>query len=181
MNPSVPARNGPITPRSSSAPPAAAVPNDELEVLIRARYPIIFVVSWEEARVEQHLQRIAARRGKQLYTWSVTNGMQKASAVAAGGPRQRSLSDPVEALDQVIEHKEPAIYVFRDLHAFLRPSLSCCRPAIRKLREVARALSDSYKTLVICSPLLEMAPELEKDVTVYDYPLPTAKDVEGWG
>ena len=58
----------------------------------------------------------------------------------------------------VIEHKEPAVYLFKDLHAFLRPQVQCNVPTIRKLREVARALADSYKTLVICSPLLEMAP-----------------------
>ncbi|MEE8121261.1 MAG: AAA family ATPase, partial [Anaerolineales bacterium] len=49
---------------------------------------------------------------------------------------------------------------------------------IRKLREVAAVLSDSYKTLVVTSPLLEMAPELEKDVTVLDYPLPDAPDFD---
>jgi SpoVK/Ycf46/Vps4 family AAA+-type ATPase len=163
-----------------TTPPAPAPKStpvqDELELLIRARYPVIYVVSWEESRVEQHLQTIASRRGKTLYAWSVTNGIQKVGAASNG---KRVLSDPVEALDQVIEHKEPAIYFFRDLHAFLRPALPCCRPSIRKVREVARALSDSYKTLVICSPVLEMAPELEKDVTVFDYPLPTATEVEG--
>src|SRR5262249_55293710 len=65
-----------------------------------------------------------------------------------------------------------------DFHAFLRPQITCNVPNIRKLREVARALSDSYKTLVICSPRLELAPELEKDVTVFDYPLPGAPDIE---
>ena len=33
-------------------------PEDELEVLIRARYPIIYVVSWEEERVEKQLGQI---------------------------------------------------------------------------------------------------------------------------
>ena len=170
-------KNGAALAKPPAAPAPKAEAGDELEVLIRARYPVVYVVSWEEARVEKHLQAIASRRGKQLYVWSVTSGMHKAGA--GGGPNKRGLSDPVEALDQVIDHKEPAIYLFRDLHAFLRPALPCCRPTIRKLREVARALSDSYKTLVICSPLLEMAPELEKDVTVFDYPLPTAEEVEG--
>ena len=166
-----PKLNGSLT-HADPAPP------DELDVLIRARYPVIYIVSWEEARVEQHLLRIANRRGKQLHCWSVTTGMRRTGA----GPtpaRQRTLADPIEALDTVIEHKEPAIYLFQDFHAFLRPQIPCNAPIIRKLREVARALSDSYKTLVICAPRLEIAPELEKDVTVFDFPLPAPPDIEG--
>src|SRR5262245_26505374 len=172
--------NGTPAARPAPAPsplPALGGPKDELELLIRARYPVIFVVSWEEARVERHLQEIAIRRNKQLYTWSVTTGMCKASA----GPtpsRPRGVADPIEAMDTVIEHKEPAIYLFKDLHALLRPQITCNIPNIRKLREVARALSDSYKTLVICSPIMEFAPELEKDVTVLDYPLPGGAEVD---
>jgi len=148
---------------------------DQLDLLIRARYPVIYTVSWEESRVERHLELIAAKRGKALFTWSVTSGL-----VRAGTPGKSvgGQTDPVDALTAVIEHKEPAIYLFKDLNAFLRPSMPCNRPAIRKLREVSRALTDSYKTLIIVSPLLEMAPELEKDVTVLDFPLPSPADME---
>ena len=38
----------------------------ELETLIRARYPILYIASWEEERVERALQEIAQRRGKRL-------------------------------------------------------------------------------------------------------------------
>ncbi len=153
-------------------------PGADLELLIRARYPVLYVVSWEEARVEQQLALIAARRNKHLYVWSVTSGMRRIGG-QGGVPRSRGLSDPIEALDQVIEHKEAAIYLLHDFHTFLRPPPAPCSnvPIIRKLRETARALSDSYKTVVICSPVLEMAPELEKDVTVYDFPLPDSPEI----
>jgi hypothetical protein len=149
---------------------------DELDVLIRARYPIIYVVSWEEARVEAHLQRIARKHGKELHEWSVTGGMSKCG-VTHSGQRSKGVSDPLEALDTVIEYKEPAIYVFKDFHPFVRAGGQGNIATIRKLREVARALGDSYKTLVICSPLFDLAPELEKDVTVIDYPLPSAEEM----
>ncbi|HVO77123.1 MAG TPA: AAA family ATPase [Candidatus Bathyarchaeia archaeon] len=146
--------------------------------MIRARYPVLYVVSWEESRVEQHLLQIANRRNKQLYVWSITGGMRKLGA-AANVPRARGMSDPIEALDQIIENKEPAIYLLPDFHAFLRQAIPCNAPNIRKLRETARALSDSYKTVVICSPHVELPPELEKDVTVCDFPLPGPPDVDG--
>jgi len=144
----------------------------ELELLIRARYPIIYVVSWEERRVEHQLRDIAARRNKQLFGWSVTAGLSQFGGSAAP-PKTKKIADPVEALDAVIEYKEPAIYVFKDFHSFMRER-DCNIAVIRKLREVAAALSDSYKTLVITSPVMEIAPELEKDVCVIDFPLPDA-------
>lgn len=168
------------SPAKAPAPPVLPdVAGDDLDVLIRARYPVIYVVSWEEARVEQHLERIATARGKQLYVWSVTSGMRRAGVNNASRTPQKGLADPIEALDEVIQYKEPAIYLFHDFHAFLKCPPTCNAPAIRKLREVSRALSDSYKTLVICSPMLDMAPELEKDVTVFDYPLPGGGEIGG--
>ena len=47
----------------------------ELETLIRARYPLIYVVSWEEKRVEDALRAISANRGKRMFVWTVTQGM----------------------------------------------------------------------------------------------------------
>jgi AAA+ superfamily predicted ATPase len=149
---------------------------EELEVLIRARYPIIYVVSWEERRVEAQLRDVAARRKKQMFCWSITAGLAQAGPDAAAS-RAKKMVDPVEALDAVIELKEPAIYLFKDFHSFMRER-DCNIAVIRKLREVAVALSDSYKTLVITSPVMEVAPELEKDVCVLDYPLPDAADFD---
>ncbi len=151
--------------------------SDELELLIRARYPVLYIVSWEEHRVEARLRDIARQRGKELYTWSVTTGLRRAGD--AGSPNdRRGLSDPVEAMDSVIQHKEPAIYLFKDLHMLLRREVTCHTPNIRKVREVARGLTDSYKTMVIVGPRMELPAELEKDVTVVDFPLPTQADLD---
>ncbi|MCB9858782.1 MAG: AAA family ATPase [Phycisphaerales bacterium] len=158
-------------PKSEQKTPARVSAREELEILIRARYPIIYVVSWEESRIERRLKEIANRRKKQLICWSVTTGLTTSGSMTAS--RQKGLADPVEALDSVIENKEPAIYLFKDFHPFTRQRDSNVA-VVRKLREVAQALSDSYKTLVICSPIVEIAPELEKVVTVLDYPLPDA-------
>jgi len=151
---------------------------EDLEILIRARYPIIYVVTWEERRVEHQLRQIAAKRKKQLYCWTVTTGLTRSGAQQSG-TRSKGLADPLEAMDAVMEHKEPAIYLFKDFHAFTCHT-SCGRtvPFVRKLREVAQALSDSYKTMVITSPRVEISPDLEKDICVIDYPLPGPREFE---
>ncbi|MES4792450.1 MAG: ATPase, partial [Chloroflexota bacterium] len=49
--------------------------DQELETLIRARYPIIYIVSWEEKRVEDALRQISKERGKRIFVWTVTQGL----------------------------------------------------------------------------------------------------------
>src|SRR4051794_14413191 len=136
-------------------------PADELEVLIRARYPVIYVVSWEEERVEKELARISASRNKKFYVWTCTQGI-----VRYGAEPQRAKStsgnttDPLSALDAVLQHVEPAIYLFKDFHPFTEEN-RCNIAVIRRLKDVAFQLRDSYKTIVIVAPLMRIAPELD--------------------
>ena len=49
----------------------------DLDTLIRARYPLIYLVSWEEQRLDRILQDLAAQHGKVLFGWSVTRGLRR--------------------------------------------------------------------------------------------------------
>jgi AAA+ superfamily predicted ATPase len=148
----------------------------ELEVLIRARYPIIYVTTWEEERVERYLREIAKRREKNLFVWTITDGIVKAGTEPSrnklGGG---STADPLAALDAVLSQIEPAIYLFKDFHHFTDDQ-RCNLTVIRRLRDAAHQLRDTYKTIVITSPLMKIAPELSKDVTVLDFALPAVDD-----
>jgi ATP-dependent 26S proteasome regulatory subunit len=145
---------------------------DELDVLIRARYPLIYLVTWEEQRVEQLLADLANSHGKALYTWSITQGLRRVE----GGRSQTKVEgtvEPAEALAAVEKLVEPALVVFRDLHPYLRD-----QPAvIRRTRELAHALKSTFTTVVLVSPVLHVPPELEKDVSVLDVPLPGIQDL----
>ena len=151
-------------------------PHQELEVLIRARYPIVYVISWEEERVERSLRRIAEKREKNLFTWTITQWIVKSGAdpqrAKAGG---NSTSDPLAALDAVINQAEPAIYLFKDFHPFTADD-RCNLSIIRRLRDAAYHLRDTYKSIVIVSPMMQIAPELAKDVTLVEFGLPRTQD-----
>lgn len=138
----------------------------ELETLIRARYPIIYVVSWEEERVEEALRAIARERGKILHVWTVTQGF------AAPNQRDRTTREPVAALDFVHNSPQAAIFLLKDFHAFISDFT-----VVRKLRDLTLALKNSYKNLVILSPILKLPPELEKEITVLDWALPDYDDL----
>jgi len=147
---------------------------DELEILIRARYPLIYVISWEEQRVLHRVSQIASRLNKNVFEWSVNTGLVPGgTSLQSQKSRDSATQDPLVALGNVIEHVEPALYVFKDFHPFLK----CQNMAvIRRMREVASALKNTYKTIVIVSPMFEMPAELEKDISIIDFELSREND-----
>ncbi len=146
---------------------AQSAVDTELETLIRARYPIIYVVSWEEKRVEDALRAITKARGKKMYQWTVTQGM-----VLNPMNRDEVTRDPLAALDFVLESRDQAVFLLKDFHPFLNDTA-----LVRRLRDLTYALKTSYKTLVLLSPVLKLPPELEKEITVVDYELPSLEDL----
>ena len=115
-------------------------------------------------------------RKKSLFVWTVTQGLVKLGTNAAqsksvGG----STTDPINALNSVIQHVEPAIYLFKDFHHFTSDD-RCNLTVIRRLRDVAFQLRDTYKTIVITSPQVRIAAELSKDVTLMEFGLPDDRE-----
>lgn len=151
----------------------------DLEILIRARYPVIYLNTSEEARVLPVIMSVAARRNKKVFEWSFSTGLVPAGTnLQSQKSRNPATKDPLVALDQVIEQVEPAIFVLKDFHPFLAKCNKSANAApIRKLRDVALHLKNSFKTIILISPVLEIPVELDKEITVLDYPLPTKEDL----
>ncbi len=147
----------------------------ELELLIRARYPLIYVQTSEELRVLPAVLEIAGRRGKKVFEWSCSTGIVPAgTSVQSQKTRGAATKDPLAALDLVLDQVEPAIFIFKDLHPFLARSNFA---VIRKLKDIALHLKNSFKTLILVSPVLEIPAELEKEITVLNLPLPTRDEL----
>jgi len=47
----------------------------EIETLIRARYPILYLITSEEMRVQNMLVEIAGKRQKKVFEWTYSSGM----------------------------------------------------------------------------------------------------------
>jgi ATP-dependent 26S proteasome regulatory subunit len=147
----------------------------EVETLIRARYPILYLLTSEEMRVQSLIVEIARRRQKKVFEWSCSTGIVPAgTSIQSQKNRNGATKDPLAALDQVIEQVEPAIFIFKDFHPFLARSNHA---VIRKLKEIALHLKNSYKTILLVSPVFEMPAELEKEITVLNFPLPSRDDL----
>src|SRR3989449_3533077 len=149
----------------------------ELEPLIRARYPILYIVSSEEMRVQHLVVEIAKKRQKKAFEWSYSTGIVPAgTSIQSQKHRNAATKEPLLALDQVIEQVEPAIFIFKDFHPFLTKSNYAI---VRKLKEIALHLKNSFKTIMLVSPVMEIPTELDKEITLLNYPLPTRDDLDG--
>ncbi|MDJ1173917.1 AAA family ATPase [Roseofilum capinflatum] len=140
---------------------------EQLSILIKAQYPLIYLVTSEEERAEQSIANLAQGKSpRRLYVWTVTRGM-----VEYGEPRsvtQHNTLSPEAAIEWVIRQppKEGAIFIFKDLHSFYTPTI------VRWLRDAIANFKGTQKTIILMSPVQEIPIELEKEVIVLDFALP---------
>ncbi len=146
----------------------------ELEILIRARYPLVYLLTAEERRAEEVLRTVANRLGKTLYVWTYTEGYSP--AIATHAPLEaRERARPaleIEALTLALRSAENALIVLKDYHPYLNDPRT-----IRLMRDLIPRLHRSNRTLILLSPVLKLPPELEKDITVLEMPLPSREEI----
>lgn len=145
----------------------------EIDELIRARYPLLYVVSWEEERVRRLLAEVARGQGKTLLEWSVTDGLR---AIEGQLPPRKDRPGRdrhvLVVLNEILQADSSTIYLLKDFHAYLETP-----EVLRQLRDLCSVLRSSHKTLIILSPVLKIPPELEKAITIADLPLPTYQEL----
>jgi SpoVK/Ycf46/Vps4 family AAA+-type ATPase len=145
--------------------------HEELSILIQAQYPLIYLVTSEEERAEQSVMATVQSSSPQrkIFSWTLTRGMVECNET--GVTQQQGTIPPQQALDFAIRQREPAIFIFKDLHPFLdglgNPEV------IRWLRDAIASFKSTQKVIVLMSPVQQVPIELEKEVVVLDFALPT--------
>lgn len=145
----------------------------EIEVLIRAKYPVLYIVSWEERRVEDVLRKVSAPLNRTLHTWTLTQGMRPPVVRTSGPDKPGPLPSELEALALIHEAPEYTIFLIKDFHPYMKDSR-----VIRLLRDLAVRLRSKAQTIVIMGPVLTLPMELEKEVTVIDFGMPSRAEIE---
>ena len=140
----------------------------EVEICLRSRFPLLFVPSFEEARIIEELRSICEKRHTTLYLWDHADFFQ----ILTGSGNVPTADDPLTALEQIEKIDGRAVILLRDFHQCWdrQPRV------IRKLRNLAQQLKYTQKTIVITAPLPQVPEELKDDVSVLEYEHP---DVDG--
>lgn len=156
----------------------------ELAASLRARNPLIVIITKEEARVEPYIFEAAGAANYEFRTWDVAQGFADFNGKVTGTAEER---DPGAALDVVRiratgERKgERTVWVFRDLLPWVS-GITGAAPQ-RVLRNLARLLpgvpQDRSQAIVLLSAGGDIPPELLAHATVFEWPLPDRKEIEG--
>jgi len=137
-----------------------------IKFLMAANFPIIYITSWEEDRVDEAIRKVSKEAGKEVVCWSCTSGLTR-----NGKKLAQSTTDPVLALDYILQEREATSFIFFDFHHYLKPGGDI--HYIRKMREVAAANRKNPHTLFLVCNALYIPEELQKDITYIDFPLPS--------
>jgi AAA+ superfamily predicted ATPase len=143
---------------------------DQLDLLIRARTPILWIRSLEEERVETLLEQAAQRLGgRTLLRWDFIDGLS--GAPNRSGEAARNPMAALACLDS-LPPEQGVLLVLRDFHRYCEDAGVC-----RRLRNLAASLRQAPRTLVITAPDWSIPRELEDSITLLDLPLPAADEI----
>jgi len=105
---------------------------DEIKRAIYARYPMVYIVSWEEKRVEDLLNTFSKSAfQEELYVWSSTEGLKK------GNTPIEDAHSLLEALSYAAG-AERGFFLCKDIHCYMNDPL-----VVRKLRDTYFYISQS--------------------------------------
>ena len=144
--------------------------NDELALFLKARYPIIYINTIEEDRVEYVIRKnVKTNLNRSIYSWDFVDGYTNNPNNEGFGKR-----NPLQALELVerLNAETPALFLLKDFHRFLTDlSIS------RKLRNISRILKLQPKTIIIIGSDLTIPTELQDLVTVVQFQLPLQDEI----
>lgn len=156
----------------------------ELDVRIRARYPLIAVNTYEEDRVRDVLVDLVFRKRhkeKPLYFWSRPSGLQKIV-----DPKDGVLQNPVsvgdtedpESVLSFIAEQDTGIFLLCDYAPYITPYGQEDAVLVRRLREIAWRLKSTKATIIFVGPNFPDLKTLEKEVTQIELELPQETEIE---
>lgn len=152
--------------------------------LFKARFSFIYIPTWEEVRIVDLITKIAndvktIRTKRDVFIWSSTEGLKK--NLKDGQESVNNGNQPIDALNFIDNYNNPAILILKDIHPLLGVNgRNADYNLIRKIRDVAGSLKNASvsKNVVIIAPSLVLPLELQKDITVVDFDLPTLDEIK---
>ena len=152
--------------------------------LFKARFSFVYIPTWEEIRIIDLITKIAnnvktIKTKRDVFIWSSTDGLKK--NLKNGQESVNNGNEPIDTLNFIDNYNNPAILILKDIHPLLGlNNRNADYNLIRKIRDVAGSLKNAEvsKNVVIIAPSLVLPLELQKDITVVDFDLPTLDEIK---
>ncbi len=139
---------------------------EELTLHLLARYPYVYLQTWEERRARAVLDQVATKLDRPVFSWSVVDGVSGPEGLEPGTRL------PSDLLDWVSRLEVPAVVMVKDFHPYIEQP-----EVVRRLRDLAPVLGEQGQGIIFVSPAAVLPSELEKDIIVLDLPLPGLREV----
>lgn len=162
-------------------------PEELLDRYIRARYPIIGVVSHEEKRVLSSIMAVAKLRSRHVVTWSLTQGLKQEKPLDESESWTAEIQfdedltrEIVAGLETILnyEGEAPVLFILKDAHGLIgKPDRGFDPVITRYLRDIANKFETSYHNVVMLSPALFVPPDLDKTIVLIDWALPDLEEL----
>lgn len=149
--------------------------------LFRARFPYLYIQTWEENRILSLIREVAQdaeliKTPREVMMWRVTTGMIDGKGQAKGDTKP-----PLKALEFIEKYDKPCIFVLQDFHVFFGGEWRAPDyQIIRKLRDMLTNIKQSEHPInvIFTSPFLMLPDDLQKDVTIVDFELPSFEEIK---
>lgn len=167
---------------------------DDLRVMLKANYPILYFATSEYDRTKQKARRIAFELGYNFNSWDIVEGLSnhirnqnnrldKVEKHKLHGSTKNAdaLLGEIKALaelelkEETESNKAPVkeVYFIEDFHKYFRDE-----KVLVYLRKLTTLLKGTNKHIILVSPFLKLPDELEKYVTIINVPLPDRDDLQ---
>lgn len=144
--------------------------------LLRARFPFIYINTYEEDRATKFVQETAispkeVKIPREVFVWTQSIGLKNLK----DGNVISNTTAPNKLVEFIEKYDSNAVFILYDFHVFFGTKQKCpdCG-VIRSLRDLVPVLKmgSARKNIVFISPELVIPESLQKDVVIYDFPLP---------
>lgn len=148
---------------------------NELKIHVEARYPAIWIVSFEERRVERIVEDLCNSIGFKYWSWSVSRGLysgEKKKWESLG--REKILTTISEKIMK--SETDNNLFLLKDISGYFHS-----HEFLRRFRDLPAIMDEqhSINTVCILSPTLtDIPPELEEDIVVLELSLPDYYEIE---
>ncbi len=152
----------------------------QLSRLFRARFPYIYLTTWEEDRAIGLIKKIAGsekliRVPREVYIWTQTNGFM------LDGKKIDGTNSADKAIDFIRDCSKNAVFVMCDFHVYFGvKGRQVDYNVVRRLRDSIGELKTSKfrKNVIFLASELLIPETMQKEITIVDMPLPTLEEIK---
>ena len=152
----------------------------KLSSLIKARFPVIYIITWEEKRLVTTIKAMVKNsqllsKEREIWEWTILDGFKCNGQIKKG-----DIKTSQRALEFIDSYEGDGIFILKDLYADLaRPAHSIDQSLIRKLKDLVWNIKDGkwMKTLIITGYDKFIPDGLQKEILIQSFDLPTKEEL----